>query len=246
MPQIGKRKPGDRSLPARDWNAVADTINGGVSNAPPPLNSLFSPTVLVRNDTGEDLDSFDCISLGEPLFALQADGSVDLVFAGEKADADKPAAICVEPIAHDASNKRYGRVWLYGLAYAFVGPAAAVTDLTAAPSPTNNRLAPGSGNVILLAAPSTTVEKLLPVLLSGSGDNAILAKTPGGGIPAASGSGPYTFGSASCTRVNSDGTVGSASVTVKNIVDQAIAGNVVIKAERVGSIYIVDVASCGS
>lgn len=173
MANITKRKPGDSKIPSRDWNNIAEFASQGLGTRPPPLNSLFGSTVLVRNDTGADLDRFDCISLGEPLFALQSDGSVDLIFAGELADPAKPAAILTEPIAHDATNKRFGRVWIYGLAFAFVGPAASVSDLTAAPTPTNNRLAPGSGTVRLLAAPSTTEEKLLPVLLgaaSGGGE----------------------------------------------------------------------------
>lgn len=74
----------------------------------------------------------------------------------------------------------------------------------------------------------------------------ILAKTPAGGIPAATGSGPYTWGSATCTVVTEGGVVTAKTVMVKNIVDDAIAGNVVIKASAVGSIWVVDVASCGS
>lgn len=169
MPQIAKHRPGDQSLSAADWNSIADSINGGLGQKPPPLNTLGASTVLVRNDTGADLDRYDCISLGAPLWTLENDGSVDLIFAGEDADPDKPAAILTEPIAHDATNKRFGRAWIYGLAYAAVGPAAAITDLTAAPDPANARLAPGSGNVQLLAAPSTTVETLLPVLLGAGG-----------------------------------------------------------------------------
>lgn len=78
------------------------------------------------------------------------------------------------------------------------------------------------------------------------GGNDRLFKTPGGGIPAATGSGPYTFGTAACTPVNPDGTVGSGTVTITNIVNQAIAASVVIKAAKVGSIWVVDVASCGA
>lgn len=80
----------------------------------------------------------------------------------------------------------------------------------------------------------------------GSGTQDRLFKTPGGGIPAATGTGPYTFGSAACTPVNADGTVGSGTVTIKNIVNVAIAASVVIKAAKVGDIWVVDVASCGS
>lgn len=76
--------------------------------------------------------------------------------------------------------------------------------------------------------------------------NVILIKTPPGGIPACTGSGPYTFGSATCTIVNEDGTVSADTVTVENIVNQAIAGSVIGKAERVGSTYIIDVASCST
>jgi hypothetical protein len=169
MPQIRKHKPGDKRLRAADWNNIADAVSGGLGQRPPPINSTMAATVLVRNDTGADLDAFDCISLGEPMWDLQPDGSADLIFVGETADADKPAAILAEPIAHDATNKRFGRAWVYGLAYATVGPAAAITDLAAAPDPANARLAPGSGNVQLLAAPSTTVETLLPVLLGATG-----------------------------------------------------------------------------
>lgn len=172
MPQIRKHRRGDRRIRSGDWNNIADVINGGVGHRPPPLNSTMAPTVLVRNDTGVDLDRYDCISLGDPIWSLAADGSVDLIFAGEAAKPDKPAAILTEPIAHDATNKRFGQAWIYGLAYAAVGPAASVTDLTAAPDPANARLAPGSGNVQLLAAPSTTVETILPVLLGGVGSTA--------------------------------------------------------------------------
>ncbi len=76
--------------------------------------------------------------------------------------------------------------------------------------------------------------------------DSILAKTPYGGIPACSGTGPYTFGSADCTVVKPDGTLSSETQTIKNIVDQAIAGSVLIKADPVGDIYVVDVASCGT
>ena len=67
----------------------------------------------------------------------------------------------------------------------------------------------------------------------GGGNRDRLFKTPGGGIPAASGSGPYTFGSAACTPVSLAGVVGSGTVTITNVVNQAIAANVVIKAAKV-------------
>lgn len=90
-----------------------------------------------------------------------------------------------------------------------------------------------------LARPRTQRSRQ-PRIVSGM----LLAKTPVGGIPAATGTGPYTFGSATCTIVNDDGTVGSDTLVVKNIVTQAISANVVIKVARVGEIWVVDTASC--
>jgi hypothetical protein len=170
MPQVKKIRAGDMQISAKGWNDIADAINGGVSAGPPAFGSLFSASVLVRNDTGSDRNQFDCLSLGEPLFELESDGSADLIFAGEVADADKPAAILTEPIAHNASDKRFGRALIYGLAYAWVGQATATTVTRATPDATNHRLDPSDdGNIVLLAAPSTTETKLLPVLLGAAG-----------------------------------------------------------------------------
>lgn len=80
----------------------------------------------------------------------------------------------------------------------------------------------------------------------GAASGCILAKTPSGGIPACTGTGPYTFGSAECTIVGDDGVVGTDTEIVKNIVNLDIDGDVIIKAERVGSIWVVDVAGCTS
>lgn len=241
MPHIRKVRRGQPlGLHAADWNALVDRFNmGQVGMRGHDAGNRHGNWVFAKNTSGSDRGRFECMSLGPPLVALADNGRADLIFDLDTADPDEPPAILVEPIA----DGRVGRVIIDGPAIAEVGGGSG--DY-ATPDATNHRLAPGGGSIRLLASPHASDPKILPVLINGSGDNAILAKTPGGGIPAASGSGPYTFGSASCTPVNSDGTVGSGSVTVKNIVDQAIAGNVVIKAERVGSIYIVDVASCGS
>ena len=203
MPQILKRRPGDAFLPARDWNSVADAVNGGVSFGPPAFGSFFSPSVLVRNDTGSDRSMFDCISLGDPLYELATDGSVDLIFAGETADEDKPAAILVEPIAHDATEPKFGRALLFGLAYALVGPAAATTILRAKPDAANHRLVPDpTGSTILLGAPSTTTTKLLPVLL-GAGSSA---------------GGTYLY------TLTADMSGGSGTATIRTIDDATLIG----------------------
>lgn len=77
-------------------------------------------------------------------------------------------------------------------------------------------------------------------------DNCVLIKTPGGGIPACTGSGPYVHGSATCFIVDDFGNVTADTIVIKNIVNQTIAGNVQGKAERYRSIWVIDVASCGA
>lgn len=219
--------------------------------------------VWLRNDSGTDRARFECMALGDPLFDMLPDGTVDLLFSADTADADKTPVILLEPIADGA----FGRGVIHGLAIAKVGPGEP-TDSYAYPDGTNHGLATGRGSVKLLAVPGdedtelfddfyddfyedffggwTAGVKLLPVLLGVGSQGMILAKTPEGGIPAASGSGPYAWGSATCTVVSDAGVVGTDTEVIKNIVNQAIAANVVIKAARVGSIWVVDVASCGS
>lgn len=155
------------AIKATEWNAIADAVNVGVEQRVRSSPLQQSVTVLVRNDAGVDLDRYDCGSLSDPLFELQANGSVDLIFKLLKAGETKTPAILTEPIAHDGTNKRFGRCWIHGLAYAFVGPGSA-TAVQAAPEATNNRLKPGSGNIRLLAPPHASDEKLLPVLLGAS------------------------------------------------------------------------------
>jgi hypothetical protein len=74
----------------------------------------------------------------------------------------------------------------------------------------------------------------------------ILIKTPSGGIAAATGSGPYSWGLATCEIISDVGEVLEEEVAVNNIVNRSIAGSVPGKASRVGGIYVIDVASCGS
>lgn len=249
--QVSKRTPGELlNIPAKEWNAIADAVNFGVSQSRGNGLLAQSVTVLVRNDAGEDLDRYDCASLGDPIFTLAADGSVDLLFTLVKADPAKIPAILTEPIAHDATNKRYGRVWIHGLAYAFVGPGSTTSKL-GVPTPTNNRLTPGSGEIRLLGAPSATVETVLPVLLgSGSSSGTGLAKSPAGGIPARSGDVP---GVATCNLAelwDDAGTVKirekspAESVAIRNTTSVAVSASKWIHWKTEGSYKIVDVDDC--
>lgn len=79
-------------------------------------------------------------------------------------------------------------------------------------------------------------------------ENAMLIQTPSSGISGkTSTSPPFGFGSALCRVVDpSTETLVSPAqyITVKNVVDQDIAGNAVGKAEMVGGVWILDLASC--
>ena len=107
-----------------------------------------------------------------------------------------------------------------------------------------------SGKGIILSAPEEAGKPGLILIRGGGGGEsaAITIKTPEGGIPACTGSGPYTYGSATCKLVTTSGGTGTLTDTdqvVYNIVNQEIAGNVLAKAELVTGSYIIDVASCG-
>jgi hypothetical protein len=244
------RYAGQRArLSAAELNRFNATANARQLHQRGPMPSNIredapqSLWVWIRNDSGSDRSRFDCMALGDPIFDLNLDGSVDLLFGADTvADSTDTPAILIDSVA-DGS---FGRAVINGMALAKVKAASSVSDLFAEPDTGSQLAAVSTGSIQLLAAPSTSAATLLPVLVGvgATSSTEILFKTPVGGIPAATGSGPYTFGSASCTPVNDDGTVGSGSVTIRNIVNQAIAGNVVGKASLLGSIYVVDVASC--
>lgn len=80
------------------------------------------------------------------------------------------------------------------------------------------------------------------------GENAVLIYTPGGGVPGRSQKcPPFGFGSALCEVINpltENVYTPPRFVLCKNIVDESIAPRASGKAEKVGGIYIIDVASC--
>lgn len=165
-----QRYPGQKvNLAAAEvnrWNVTANAYylsRLGLEEGKLP-DDPYAWWVWVRNDSGLDRERFDCMSLGEPLYEMKEDGTVDLLFEGFTADPDpdKTAVILLEPIAADA----YGKGVIHGLALAWVGPG---TGLWAQPNPEEHNLTPGAGNIKLLATPSETEVKLLPVLLGGGG-----------------------------------------------------------------------------
>lgn len=118
--------------------------------------------VWVRNDSGAARERFECMALSDPLFNLDLDGSVDLMFKAIASDPAKTPVILLEPIA----SGEFGKGVIHGLALAKVGSGSA-TATTATPG--THKLTPGSGAIKLLSAPSASVDTLLPVLLGAGG-----------------------------------------------------------------------------
>lgn len=119
--------------------------------------------VWVKNNTGSAVARGDTLSLGEPLAVDGLDvGNVDLIFAATDADADSDPVILLEGI--DSGD--LGKGVIHGMALAKVegGSGSRATPNT------SNKLEPGdSGPIKILATPDASTEKLLPVLIEGSG-----------------------------------------------------------------------------
>jgi len=77
----------------------------------------------------------------------------------------------------------------------------------------------------------------------GSSDAAIFL-TPSGGIPAMTGSGPWAWGMAECTRVDTDGNITATLSEVHNSVSAAIPGSRIIQAKKIYGKWFADVADC--
>lgn len=187
------------TISAKDWNRLCDLANSGAVGAVggdslPVGGGVGINWVWGKNTTGSDRTRFDCMSLGSLVFNLETNAQQDLVFELAVADANKPPAILLEPIA----NGQYGRVCISGVCFAKVATAASTTLLYGTPSASGHNLSAGaSGPAKLLAAPSASAETLRPVLIPSNTEALTHWKAPGSGIPAGT---TTQLGSATCTR----------------------------------------------
>lgn len=233
-----------RAAEVNRWNALADQhARGELRDLELPTVANYDPSsrvAVVRNDTGQDLERFACVGLDGLVWGLDSSkGITEVVWRLALYDATTapgvPPAILIEPIP----KEQCGRAVIDGLALAQVAAGSGTTGVITSAA----TIAPGGGPIRLLSDPDANAMRVLPVLLDRNAG--VLIKTPGGGIGAASGSGPYTFASASCSLVEpSSGAVSSNSMLIYNIVDDTIAASVVGKAALSGDRFIIDVASC--
>ena len=226
------------------WNEAAKLLTRQRLQENSIPDDQQSHWVWVRNDSGSARERYECMTLSDPIFNLDLDGSVDLMFKAIASDPAKTPVILLEPIA----SGEMGKGIINGLALAKVGSGP--TTATVA-TPGTHKLTPGSGSIKLLGAPSASVDKLLPVLLgAGSGGDAILFTTRAGGIAARSTTTlPHTFPSATVDLldpVTGDVYSPNQTATVYNSTNIAVA-HVAYRphqAKKIGSRYFIDVDDC--
>lgn len=162
------RYPGQRrTISASELNRFTEAADRAVFqrdglDAQPTAEDQQSHWVWVRNDSGANRSRFECMSLGDPILDLNLDGSVDLLFIATASDPTKTPVILLDEIGAG----EYGKGVIHGLALAKCVKGA---GLTAAPNGSNS-ITPGGGKIRLLAPPSDSVDKLIPVLLGSASD----------------------------------------------------------------------------
>jgi hypothetical protein len=186
------RLRGDKQRPnaaeINKWNRVADQqLRGELRKLPPVTLQNYDPNariVRAQNISGADRATFDCMSLDNLIWDLEADGSADVVFTLVAADPDKAPAILIEPIEDDG----FGRVVIDGPAIAKI-ESGSTSHRWAVPQASTHSLEPvASGSIKLLQAPSASATKIVPVILHAGGAGILDLRTNGKNLE-------YTFSS---------------------------------------------------
>ena len=194
--------------------------------------------VWVRNETGADRDEFNIVAFEEPVFT-RADNDADFphqhVFSA--IEPDWPThflswGVLLEPVRENA----VGRCMVSGVTVAQVNFAnsdastghkyATVKDATKLDS------APcGPARILYVESPGTG-DKWCKLWLGAPMPSGFLARTPGGGISAASGTNfPYTPGSGACDVAKWSGSTlvdAGWNMTVYNSVDSAVGASLLV------------------
>lgn len=178
MPDFRKVDPGDPlNISAAAWNASQDAARDYLSRsggalASGPLMSSIRPTitVLVRNDTGGDLDYPGVLALGEPVLSA-VDAAQDLQqtpgFAGTEPESETDAfAIIIESVAED----EFARGVVAGVAVCDVEVTDTAHEFaTPTPGDATKLTSAASGPARILDREAGTGLKRATVLLAGGG-----------------------------------------------------------------------------
>lgn len=237
-------------------NALTELLLGGRQHnfAADASPSAHARTIYVRNTTESLRQRFDVVGLGDAIFLPTANEN--------EAEFHRLAAFDFVAPAFPLHYSRYA-VLQEPIRAAGIGKAllAGVTsckiNVATADAETGHQYAKLKHNTYgyLDSAPcgvarilwkaAGTGEVWAKVLLGAPSPAGLLARTPGGGISAASGSNfPYTFGSASCdVAIRSGGTAIDAgwNATIYNITSFAVAGNKLINVgfDDVGTPFVI-------
>lgn len=243
---------GERFTPpaAFEWNAMLDAgrqqLAGRVGVSAIPSGVLSPQTCVVRivNKSGAARNRYEALTLGEPRWDPAAKDTLQsIVFKGEAPDPDGTPAVLLSPLGTD----KVGFAVCMGPTLLRMDTFAGAAKVSAAPKANGLFDSVDTGPIRLIHAVSGAYGFGLVGVEGGTvaaAADVILVQTPTGGIPAATGSGPYVWGSASCAVLDDAGDLTGGFATVKNVVSEAVGQHVVAKAIKVGSIYVVDLASC--
>lgn len=158
---------GQNRLTANELNRTSEQVERAERSRLGLKNRGSEPEYLtwwvwVKNDTGADRKRFECVSLAAPIMDLELDGSVDMILSATLSDPFGTPAILIDEIA----DGEVGKAVAYGCALALV-EAGTTTHGYGVPNTTSTLDPATSGPFKLLASPSATVQKLVPVLWVG-------------------------------------------------------------------------------
>lgn len=203
---------------------------------------LFQPALpYVSNDSGEAIPPYGCMQITGTVEI----GSRNYLVVDKPSDTDGTAGAFIFNGHREIADAAEGLAQLGPVVRGFKDIGTATGGERWQPVSGEWYIEQDDAGQFICCGDDAVLDDVVKVVLAAKGADRLF-KTPGGGIPAATGSGPYTFGTAACTPVGLAGVVGSGTVTITNIVNKAIAANVVIKAAPVEGGWVVDVASCGA
>lgn len=209
------------------------------------LASLTENEFIVKNETGADRNRFDIVAFEEPIYLRDDNESAFNERTQTYLKAIEPAwpdhFLSWGVLQESCKQNKLARVRVGGIAVALVNFADANATTGHRFATIKNEesgyldSAP-CGMARILWRDETAVESTrywCKLWLGGPLPTGMVARTPGGGISACSGSNfPYTPGSASCDVAKWSGTTyidASWNMTVYNTVDAAVAGDVLIQ-----------------
>ncbi len=229
------------------WNQIAGVVNSAIgagfhSGPSDSMNGIGGQWLYVKN-TGDDRLQFECSGIdlaATAALAIDPAGNrTPVLIAVDEDDEEKPTCVWLEPVKANT----IARAVISGLALARVNGSGSDTI---AVGREDNELTPDGGDYIRLVMRPTNGLAVIDLSSGGGGGGAgALFITPSGGIPAMVSSGlGYSFGYATCGRLDAGGETTVDDAVVFNSVSVTIPGGKVIQAKRIDGKWFCDVVDC--